>query len=113
MSVRRQRLTGQKLSCLGWKQNESRRGRKKSVNPKTKTSISRHILESLRVQAGKQKHGKLYVVFVGRKPGIYSSWGECEIQVKRFSGAVFKSYPNSETAVQAIELAIKDGTSPV
>jgi len=34
---------------------------------------------------------KKYVVWVGRIPGIYNTWAECEKQIKGFSGADFKS----------------------
>lgn len=33
-----------------------------------------------------------YVVTIGRKPGIYTTWAECEKQVKGFSGASFKGF---------------------
>lgn len=48
----------------------------------------------------KSKH---YVVWVGRKPGIYDSWPETEAQVKGFSGARFKGFPSREAAVQAFQ----------
>lgn len=35
---------------------------------------------------------KFYAVRVGKRPGIYSTWSECEEQVKGFSGAIYKSY---------------------
>lgn len=35
---------------------------------------------------------KYYVVWKGRKPGIYTSWAECEQQVKGFVGAEFKVF---------------------
>jgi ribonuclease HI len=45
---------------------------------------------------------KYYVVWKGRKPGIYTSWAECEAQVKGFTGAEFKSFPSRELAENAI-----------
>jgi viroplasmin and RNaseH domain-containing protein len=33
-----------------------------------------------------------YVVFHGRKPGAYDSWGVCNEYVVGFSGAAFQSY---------------------
>ena len=36
---------------------------------------------------------KYYAVAKGRKTGIYTTWGDCESQVKGFSGAVYKSFP--------------------
>ena len=41
---------------------------------------------------------KLYAVKVGRKPGVYSSWSECEEQVKGFPGAIFKSFTDRNLA---------------
>lgn len=34
-----------------------------------------------------------YVVWVGRSTGIFTSWAECEKQVKGFPGAKFKGFP--------------------
>ena len=33
---------------------------------------------------------KFYVVWKGRKTGVFTSWAECEKQVKGFVGAEFK-----------------------
>ncbi|MBP3952404.1 ribonuclease H [Bacillus suaedae] len=44
---------------------------------------------------------KYYVVWNGRKNGIYTTWAECEAQVKGFTGARFKSFPTKEEAEQA------------
>ena len=41
---------------------------------------------------------KYYVVWQGRKPGIYKSWAECLKQVNTFAGARYKSF---ETQAQA------------
>lgn len=41
---------------------------------------------------------KWYVVFEGRKRGIYSSWDECSEQVNGFKGAKYKSYSTKEEA---------------
>ena len=41
---------------------------------------------------------KFYAVAAGRQPGIYSTWAECERQVKGFSGARFKSFKTREEA---------------
>lgn len=41
---------------------------------------------------------KYYVVWNGRKPGVYSSWKECEAQVKEFQGAKYKGF---ESAIEA------------
>ncbi len=44
---------------------------------------------------------KYYVVWVGQKPGIYTTWAEAERQVKGFPGAKFKSFPSQAEAEQA------------
>lgn len=33
-----------------------------------------------------------YAVAKGRKPGIYSTWDECKLQVNQFSGPIFKKF---------------------
>jgi ribonuclease HI len=35
---------------------------------------------------------RFYAVKVGKKPGIYKSWPECQKAVDGFSGAVFKGF---------------------
>jgi hypothetical protein len=40
-----------------------------------------------------------YVVFIGRIPGIYESWPECNAQVHGFEGARFKGYTIYEDAI--------------
>ena len=44
---------------------------------------------------------KFYVVWHGVEPGVYSSWSECEQQVKGFEGAVYKSFKTEEEALDA------------
>ncbi|SEJ15258.1 RNase H [Lachnospiraceae bacterium A10] len=44
---------------------------------------------------------KAYVVFKGRKPGIYKTWAECKAQVDGFSGPVFRGYESMEEAEAA------------
>ncbi len=41
---------------------------------------------------------KYYVVWVGRKPGIYRSWADCKAQTDKFPAAKFKSFKTSEEA---------------
>lgn len=45
-----------------------------------------------------------YTVWVGRTPGVYDSWEECEKQVKGFPGAKYKGYPNREFAEAALQV---------
>ncbi|MCM2676798.1 ribonuclease H [Alkalicoccobacillus plakortidis] len=47
--------------------------------------------------------GKFYVVWKGIQPGIYTSWAECEAQVKGFPGARFKSFPTKAEAEEAFQ----------
>ncbi|PSL43577.1 ribonuclease HI [Salsuginibacillus halophilus] len=44
---------------------------------------------------------KYYVVWKGRKPGIYTSWPACEEQVKGYPGAQFKSFQSKAEAEAA------------
>lgn len=44
-----------------------------------------------------------YAVKKGRKRGIYSTWSECEAQVKGYSGAVFKKFSTYEEALKFID----------
>lgn len=41
---------------------------------------------------------KYYVVKKGNNPGIYSSWEECEKEIKGYKGAIFKSFNTYEDA---------------
>lgn len=41
---------------------------------------------------------KVYVVRIGRVPGIYKTWTECQKNVTGFSGAVYKSFSSLEEA---------------
>jgi ribonuclease HI len=44
---------------------------------------------------------KFYVVWVGHRPGIYTSWPECQTQVNHVNGAKYKSYSSRAEAEQA------------
>lgn len=41
---------------------------------------------------------KFYAVAKGVQPGIYTSWSECEKQVKNFKGSLYRSFTNKEEA---------------
>ena len=45
---------------------------------------------------------KFYVVWEGVTPGIYSSWTECQLQVKGYKGAKYKSFDTREEAERAL-----------
>ena len=41
---------------------------------------------------------KYYAVKQGRIPGVYTTWAECEEQVKGYPGADYKKFNNEEDA---------------
>ena len=41
-----------------------------------------------------------YVVFEGKKPGIYFTWYECAKQVLREEGAIYQKYNNYDDALR-------------
>lgn len=50
---------------------------------------------------------KFYVVWIGRKPGIYTSWTECQDQINKFYEAKFKSYESKAAAEEAYKAGWK------
>ena len=44
---------------------------------------------------------KFYVVWRGRKPGVYDSWDDCKLQVEGFGEAAYKAYATLEDAEEA------------
>ncbi|WP_078598543.1 viroplasmin family protein [Evansella clarkii] len=55
---------------------------------------------------------KYYTVRKGRNPGVYSSWAECESQVKGFPGAEFKSFASKWAAEDALIHGWGDSATP-
>lgn len=49
---------------------------------------------------------KFYVVWEGVTPGVYTSWTDCQLQIKGYEGAKYKSFDTREEAERAL------GTSP-
>lgn len=47
------------------------------------------------------KKEKFYVVWAGVNPGIYTSWTECQLQIKGYEGAKYKSFETCEEAEKA------------
>jgi viroplasmin and RNaseH domain-containing protein len=45
---------------------------------------------------------KFYAVKVGKTPGVYETWDECSKQVVGFQGAVYKSFPTKEEAIEFV-----------
>ncbi|TRM56336.1 hypothetical protein BD626DRAFT_575798 [Schizophyllum amplum] len=52
-----------------------------------------------------QCNGPVYVVFVGRRPGVYGSWAQCCAQVKGVPHNSHKSYPCFAAAERAFSAA--------
>ena len=46
---------------------------------------------------------KFYVVWLGREPGIYTTWAEASAQVNGFKGAKYKSFSTEAQARQAFQ----------
>lgn len=44
-----------------------------------------------------------YAVAKGRSTGVYKSWGDCENQVKGYSGATFKKFDSASSAQEFLE----------
>ena len=58
---------------------------------------------------------KYYVVWQGRQTGVFTDWDACELQVKGFEGARYKSFPTreeAETAFAAGPLPVRHRTTP-
>jgi ribonuclease HI len=47
---------------------------------------------------------KYYVVWEGKRIGVYNTWDACQEQIDGFSGALYKSFPTQEQAKMAFEL---------
>jgi ribonuclease HI len=47
------------------------------------------------------KQAKFYVVWLGRKPGIYREWSECKEQIEGFENAKYKSFESLSEAEKA------------
>lgn len=57
--------------------------------------------------------GPAYAVVEGRKPGIYSTWAECQANTSGVSGAVHRRFPNALEALDwLVECANKEKRIP-
>ena len=54
------------------------------------------------------KKQKYYVVWDGHNPGIYDSWTECQLQIKGYTGAKYKSFKTKAEATEAYRGAYQD-----
>lgn len=52
--------------------------------------------------AKKMAKQKFYVVWEGVTPGIYASWTACQLQIKGYEGAKYKSFDTREEAERAV-----------
>ncbi|KAA2297615.1 ribonuclease H, partial [Clostridioides difficile] len=44
---------------------------------------------------------KYYVVWEGKKPGVYNTWTDCKAQTDHYTGAKYKSYESKAAAEEA------------
>ena len=49
------------------------------------------------------KKNKYYVVWKGKKPGIYENWEDCKKQIQGFEGARYMGFPEKEEAEAAFK----------
>jgi len=59
------------------------------------------VFKELEKMAKKKK--RFYVVWQGRKTGIFESWNECKDQIHEFENAKYKSFESKEEAIKASE----------
>jgi hypothetical protein len=51
-------------------------------------------------QHGRENNIKFYSIAIGKKVGIYESWGQCHNQVNKVSGALYKGFETLDESVQ-------------
>ena len=54
---------------------------------------------------------KIYAVKIGRQTGLFSTWPECEKQVKGYQGAKFKGFNDAQEALAWLAAPV-DGMPP-
>lgn len=54
---------------------------------------------------------KYYVVWSGRRPGVYPTWDACKAQVEGFEGAKYKGFESEEAARKALNTGWKASRS--
>ena len=52
------------------------------------------------------KKQKYYVVWAGVTPGIYDNWTDCQLQIKGYKGARYKSFESKEEAEEAMNCGL-------
>lgn len=55
-----------------------------------------------------QTKAKFYVVWIGRKPGVYKHWADCAEQVNGFPGVKYKSFETEKQAQEAFRAGWQD-----
>ena len=45
---------------------------------------------------------RYYTVWKGVQPGVYDSWTDCQLQIKNYKGALYKSFASREEAEKAL-----------
>ncbi|GAB3221975.1 ribonuclease H family protein [Spirosoma arcticum] len=64
-----------------------------------------------------QKKPKFYVVWQGRKPGVYDNWDDAKAQTDGFAKPLFKSFDSKPAALKAFQdkphAHVGQGTKPV
>jgi ribonuclease HI len=56
---------------------------------------------------------KFYAVAKGRKVGVYSTWDECQAQVRGFPGNKYKSFPDRKQAIEFVEPFLDKSASTI
>lgn len=56
---------------------------------------------------------KFYAVKTGKVPGIYTTWDECQANVKGFSGAKYQSFTTEEEAKAFMSMAVESTKTQV
>ncbi len=59
-----------------------------------------------------KKKKKYYVVWEGNNPGIYDTWPECQLQIKGYPNAKYKSFATQNEAVEAFRGNYADAITP-
>ena len=60
----------------------------------------------------KKSQEKFYVVYVGRRCGIFQSWKECEDQVKGYPRNVYESFNSREEAERSFNNFVLGSSHP-
>ena len=56
--------------------------------------------------------GKYYVVFEGRRRGVYDSWAECQREVSGYNHALYKKFRTQSEAFDAFDRYVRGFNNP-